>query len=148
MCTREPPALQVRARQPPLSTLYTLLPNPSARSILSGCRQPDDCCRQRDSACVAKQKAAVSDSGYNNEMKLRRSLSGFRFLVLHGLWVVTVVAVRCCPLRKVLQPRLIILLKKRVLLRNPIRDRRHLRKSRAPQPKNQPKSQFSHIGAR
>jgi type I restriction enzyme M protein len=35
-------ALRIRARQPPLSTLYTLLPSPSARSILSGSPRPDD----------------------------------------------------------------------------------------------------------
>jgi hypothetical protein len=34
---------------------------------------------------LKEQKAAVSDSSYSNEMKVRRSLSGFRSLVLRGL---------------------------------------------------------------
>jgi len=47
--------LRVRARQPLLSTLYTLLTSPWPRSILSGCPRLHDWCRQRDNACVAQR---------------------------------------------------------------------------------------------
>src|SRR4029077_16579137 len=66
----------------------------------------------------------------------------FRERNLCKLRVVTVIAVRCSPLRKILKPGLIILLKKRVLLCYAIRYR--LPKSTARQPKNQPKNQLSH----
>src|SRR5262249_5732151 len=63
---------------------------------------------------------------------------------LRELRVVTVIAVRSGALRKILQKRLIIFLKERVLLRYSIRNRRHLCKSRAPQHENQAKNQLSH----
>ena len=108
----------------------------------------------RSMTSMAQQVVVAHPVGRDRFQPLQKII-GFRMLardllqrILSEQRVVTVVAHARRSLRRILQPRLIELIKQFILLRHAIGYRRHLRETRRRESKDESENNMSHIGRR